>query len=68
MKQTEKEFWQPKIAEGLGKYWKDDSIYPNFIRYIAAHNGWNPLAVGESMTVGFDGEEYTITRNKNRYD
>lgn len=40
----------------------------NPVRIIAANCGWNPLVVGESMTVGFgDGEEYTITRNADRF-
>lgn len=40
----------------------------NLVRIIAANCGWNPLVIGESMTVGFgDGEEYTITRNADRF-
>lgn len=47
--------------------WPDDDLHPHYIRVIAGNCGWKPLAVGESMTVGFQGEEYTITRNKDRY-
>ena len=39
----------------------------NLCNIIAAQRGWNPLEIGETMTVGFcDGTEYTITRNHDR--
>ncbi len=44
-----------------------DGVEANLCDMVAADRGWNPLEIGNSMTISFcDGKEYTITRNADR--
>lgn len=55
------------LAESAAHFVEDrDSILPqvNLVDIIAAHCGWKPLVVGETMTVTIGGKRYKIVREK----
>lgn len=51
--------WQPTTTEQI-----IHGPVPNPIDMIARSKGWLPLSPGESMSVGFNGRRYKITREE----
>lgn len=63
-----KEKWAvDNIHQLLDNNWQEHSLEPNWFRVIAALRGWHPIEIGQTMTVGVNGEEYEITRKQNRF-
>ena len=49
-------------VEMCAKYWQRGDFEPEVFEILAKRRGWNPIRVGEEMTISVGGHVYMIKR------